>query len=763
MRKCAKCSENIEAKEAELWQEMIDSLMNFTQTSTALMKGMQNKLGVPPDLDPDKKMCDPCGILKQIKEELDDLEIEEEVPNRCNCTESQTLDDYDLDAEITPGIECHKPPKVIKKKKFKYSSEIESKLLARKKPVPRCQCNKQSYKLSVDACLCKILPEGIDLRDRCDENFCPIKVCSDISGEEIENITCLGEIPEEMVGDKKKEENPLAWIPIPGTFDPDKLPQDDNHPYVIKTQDDFQMEKNSLGYELLRAMRKYGDNIAQINDSTGELEPYSEYAKKCVQVAMKLRREFSKNDIIAICTHKHRNAYIPYIAGLLNGNRVVAFDRTAEKKQMVNCLENVTPAIMFISDNCLTFLQECMQAAKVDFKIVLFSDSDDVGLTSFESYLVDDGTYMNDFEAENTDNVDSTCLICFSGGIPEYKAVCLSHYGILRQSYRMISTQHTQPVTLSFLENFQILSLLVLFSSILDGATRVIVGQFEEEDLWKLVQKYEINSVHLFPHHLAELSNRPEPEEDTSSLIYIFTSGEKVRPLELEILKKFLLKTLICQTYEHTELSGFITIFDFSKPEDSIFNYFVNQSCGKPIDGIWYKVLGVKSRKMVHHLTPGELFIKSKLVRNAYLIKNKEEFPSEDGWISTGDVVTYDTYKCFQFVDRIRDLIKYKKTIIMPSKLEDILLSHPMVTAALVFPVANEQDGQHAAAVVTVKENEDIYTKDLEEWINAKVPEEERLKGGVKIVGSFPYLGNGRINRTALYEMNLETYNNYIN
>lgn len=101
---------------------------------------------------------------------------------------------------------------------------------------------------------------------------------------------------------------------------------------------------------------------------------------------------------------------------------------------------------------------------------------------------------------------------------------------------------------------------------------------------------FQINAVHLYPYHLRKLSNLPEPEEDLSSLVYIFISGEKPRLDVLAKLKEILLKTLICQTYEHTELAGFITIFDFSKAEDSIFNHFVNISCGRPIGGVWYKV-----------------------------------------------------------------------------------------------------------------------------------------------------------------------------
>lgn len=44
-----------------------------------------------------------------------------------------------------------------------------------------------------------------------------------------------------------------------------ELPQDDNHPFVIKNLDELQIENNSVGFELFKAMKIFEDNIAQVN------------------------------------------------------------------------------------------------------------------------------------------------------------------------------------------------------------------------------------------------------------------------------------------------------------------------------------------------------------------------------------------------------------------------------------------------------------------------------------------------------------------
>lgn len=90
---------------------------------------------------------------------------------------------------------------------------------------------------------------------------------------------------------------------------------------------------------------------------------------------------------------------------------------------------------MFTNEDCLPLLQECMHAAEIDFKIVLFWEGENIGFPRFASYLEENQISIDEYNPENTDDVDSTCLICFNAG---NKAVCLSHYGMIKQSERML-------------------------------------------------------------------------------------------------------------------------------------------------------------------------------------------------------------------------------------------------------------------------------------------------------------------------------------
>lgn len=54
------------------------------------------------------------------------------------------------------------------------------------------------------------------------------------------------------------------------------------------------------------------------------------------------------------------------------------------------------------------------------------------------------------------------------------------------------------------------------------------------------------------------------------------------------------------------------------------------------------------------------------------------------------------------FIDRIRNIIKYKNHSIVPSEIEAILLSHPGVEQAAVVPIRHECDGEWPLAFVKI-------------------------------------------------------------
>jgi long-chain acyl-CoA synthetase len=74
---------------------------------------------------------------------------------------------------------------------------------------------------------------------------------------------------------------------------------------------------------------------------------------------------------------------------------------------------------------------------------------------------------------------------------------------------------------------------------------------------------------------------------------------------------------------------------------------------------------------------------------------------SEDGWLRTGDLAVVDDRGNLSIVDRIKDLIIVSGFNVSPREVEEVLLAHPAVAAAVVHGVPHPHTGEavHAAVV----------------------------------------------------------------
>lgn len=126
----------------------------------------------------------------------------------------------------------------------------------------------------------------------------------------------------------------------------------------------------------------------------------------------------------------------------------------------------------------------------------------------------------------------------------------------------------------------------------------------------------------------------------------------------------------------------------------------------------------------------------------------------EDGFFKTGDVAYYDEEFCFFIVDRIKEMLKYRSWHVAPAMLEEILLTHPVISAAVVVGVPDEEDGEHPMACVILKEGvKNVTQSEIREYVDERVDHRKKLRGGVVFVKSFPTTATGKISRRLLKDL----------
>jgi acyl-CoA synthetase (AMP-forming)/AMP-acid ligase II len=87
---------------------------------------------------------------------------------------------------------------------------------------------------------------------------------------------------------------------------------------------------------------------------------------------------------------------------------------------------------------------------------------------------------------------------------------------------------------------------------------------------------------------------------------------------------------------------------------------------------------------------------------------------TDDGFLSSGDIVVRDDEGYVHVVDRKTDMIITGGVNVYPREIEDVLLAHPAVADAAVVGDASQQWGESIAAWVVARPGHAIDVADLE-------------------------------------------------
>ena len=152
----------------------------------------------------------------------------------------------------------------------------------------------------------------------------------------------------------------------------------------------------------------------------------------------------------------------------------------------------------------------------------------------------------------------------------------------------------------------------------------------------------------------------------------------------------------------------------------------------------------------------GELWIKGPNVFKGYLNnpEGTKNALTPDGYFKTGDVGHQDKDGNFYITDRVKELIKYKGFQVPPAELEGILLSHPKVNDVAVIGIYIKQQATEVPRAYIVPKpgigGTAETAHDITAWLQAKVANHKRLRGGVHFVDEIPKSASGKILRRLL-------------
>jgi acyl-CoA synthetase (AMP-forming)/AMP-acid ligase II len=148
----------------------------------------------------------------------------------------------------------------------------------------------------------------------------------------------------------------------------------------------------------------------------------------------------------------------------------------------------------------------------------------------------------------------------------------------------------------------------------------------------------------------------------------------------------------------------------------------------------------------------GELEVRGPWVARAYHRGRGAEKFSDDGWFSTGDVVTIDATGNLRICDRSKDLVKSGGEWISSVDLENQLMAHEAVAEAAVIAIPDEQWGERPLAVIVTREDHTVEPDELKAHLSQHYAKWQ-IPDRFEFIDQIPRTATGKFKKTALRDM----------
>nr|KAK5449142.1 hypothetical protein LTR18_002231 [Exophiala xenobiotica] len=366
-------------------------------------------------------------------------------------------------------------------------------------------------------------------------------------------------------------------------------------------------------------------------------------------------------------------------------------------------------------------------------------------------------------------------FMCFSSGTTgRAKGVMTSHKNMVsnaQQSVAHLSEELTGKLTtVTFLPFSHIYGLtMFVVANMLVGNTAVILSRFEPTLFLSCIQKYRPESLNLVPPVMLLLAKHPLVEKyDLSSLKRVICaaaplSAELREAVEARFQRLYGTRLLGLQAWGMTETSPIGSAVPADRPDK-------RHTVGNITPSMEFRVVEPETMQDVESEADGsskqgELWCRGRNVTKGYY-RNEEATKSgfardEDGrlWFRTGDIGLIDKDGFLIIVDRIKEMIKYNGLQVIPSELEGKLLEHPDVEdACVVGQWVEEQATELPVGFIAVTskakaKDEKIVVDEINHWLNGRVANHKKLRGGLYIVEAVPKSPTGKILRRQLKDV----------
>jgi long-chain acyl-CoA synthetase len=284
----------------------------------------------------------------------------------------------------------------------------------------------------------------------------------------------------------------------------------------------------------------------------------------------------------------------------------------------------------------------------------------------------------------------------------------------------------------------------VMNASINAGCSIVLHESFIPGEVLKSLQHEQVTVFFGVPTMYVYILNHPLIYQyDLGSVRLWFCGGA---PFPREVMDRWNneLGSKIFEGYGLTEAAPVVTM----QPLEGAYKI---GSIGVPPEGLDLKVFDEEGKELERGEV-GELAIKGPNVMKGYYNKPEEtEKMLREGWLYTGDMVYIDDDGYLFIVGRKKDLIIRGGFNIYPREIEEVLVSHPLISEAAVVGIPNKYLGEEVKAYVKQKPGSNLTEEQVLEYCEEHLPYYKTPKF-VVFVRSFKKDPSGQILKNLIEE-----------
>ena len=332
------------------------------------------------------------------------------------------------------------------------------------------------------------------------------------------------------------------------------------------------------------------------------------------------------------------------------------------------------------------------------------------GATSLESFVAEGGDRNVTSAADPSANSD---IIYTSGTTGAPKGVMLTHDMMLRAAFGSAWGR-------AFEDGRRILFSLPMYhvygyvegllAALFVGGAIIPQLKFDAASTLAAVGRHRATDILLIPTMtLALLAELRQQSYDLSSLHAVISSGGRSPAYIWDEIYTWLKPAELTSGYGMTEVTASTTV---TRPDDPKERLLTTNGrlrdvgpAGDPTNGgllVAYRVMDPDTGREVPRGQTGELQARGIGVTAGYYNKPAETAAAftSDGWLRTGDLGVLDADNYLTLAGRLKESYRCGGEQVMPSEIEDLLVTHPTVLQAHIVPLPDERMGEVGVACI---------------------------------------------------------------